>query len=247
VGVYVYGVLRADARPRLRVRGVEGQVARRLAHGGLAALIGDAGEGEIRASRRNLLGHSAVLKEVVAAPCDVLPMRFGTVLPDEDAVREELLTAHAEALTAELDTLAGLVELDVTVSCPSDDLVRLLVENDRALGDAARKLRDGSYQERIELGERVAAAVEDARRRVTGRVLDALAAVASAADAGEPAHEDMVANVAVLVQWPKMAAFDDAIERLAAELGEPLRVRCVGPLPPYRFADVPLGREGAWA
>jgi Gas vesicle synthesis protein GvpL/GvpF len=133
------------------------------------------------------------------------------------------------------------------VSCHSDELVRALVENDRALADAARRLRDGTYHDRIELGERVAGAVEAARGRVAGRVLDALADVASAAEAGDPAHEDMVANVAVLVPWPKLAAFDDAIERLAAELGEPLRVRCVGPLPPYRFADVPLGREGAWA
>jgi gas vesicle protein GvpL/GvpF len=245
--VYVYGVMRADARPRLQVRGVEGQAARRLAHGDLAALVGEAGEGEVRASRRNLMGHTAVLKEVVAASCDVLPMRFGTVLPDEDAVREELLGAHAGPLAAELDTLAGLVELDITVSCPSDDLVRLLVQGDTALADAARRLRDGSYGDRIELGERIAGAVAGARERITGRVLDALADVAGAADAGEPAHEDMVANVAVLVAWPKLAAFDDAIERLAAELGEPLRVRCVGPLPPYRFAEVPLGREGAWA
>jgi hypothetical protein len=247
VPVYVYGVMRADARPRLRVRGVEGRVARRLVHGDLAALVADADEGEVRASRRNLMGHTAVLKEVVAASCDVLPMRFGTVLPDARAVREDLLAVHAEPLAAELEALAGLVELDVTVSCPGDDLLRGLFANSAALADAARRLRHGTYHERLELGERVAAELAATRERTVGRVLGSAGELAVAADVGEPAHEDMLANVGFLVARSRRAEFDAAVDRLGARLGEPMRVRCVGPLPPYRFADVPLTREGAWA
>jgi hypothetical protein len=246
--VYVYGVVRAEARPRLAATGIEGGASGRVEHGALAAVVGEAPAGDVRASRRNLLAHSAVLQEVVDGRCDVLPMRFGTVLPDADAVRDGLLAAHADSLLAELEALTGLVELDITVSCPNDELVQALVAGDAALADAARRLRDGSYHERLELGERIAGAVNGARDQATHRLLGAVRGLAAACDVGEPAHEDMLANVAFLVARSGLEAFDAAVEELGARLRAPMRARCVGPLAPYRFADVPLAEEtGAWA
>jgi hypothetical protein len=126
--------------------------------------------------------------------------------------------------------------------------VRALVAGTPPLAEAARRLRDGSYGDRLELGERVAAAVGAARERAVGRLLDGAGALAAAVDVGEPAHEDMLANVAFLVARAQLAAFDEAIDGVGAALGAPMRLRCVGPLPPYRFADVPLTEgAGAWA
>src|SRR5947199_2380 len=79
------------------------------------ALVGDGPGDRARPSRRNVMAHTTVLQEVVAAGADVLPMQFGVVMPDGDAVRDELLGAHGETLAAQLDALAGRVELDVTV------------------------------------------------------------------------------------------------------------------------------------
>ena len=64
----------------------------------------------------------------------------------------------------------------------------------------------------------------------------------------EPRHEDMLANVAFLVERGRRRAFDAALEELGALFGDEARVRCVGPLPPYRFVEVMLEPEaGAWA
>src|SRR4051794_23773881 len=144
--VYVYGVVRAQARPRLAAAGVEDARPRIVEHGELAAVVGDAPPGEVRAKRRNLPAHSTGLQEIVNAGCDVLPVRFGTVLPDVGV----LLGAHADTLRVELENLAGLVELDVTLSCPHDELVRAVIAGDDALADAARRLRDGSPADRME-------------------------------------------------------------------------------------------------
>jgi hypothetical protein len=248
MSLYVYGVMRAEARPRLPDTGVERGRPELVEHGALTAVVGEVPAGDVRARRRNLIGHSAVLQSVVDAGCDVLPMRFGTVLPDAAAVRERLLAAHADTLRVELETLAGLIELDVTVSCPNEELVRALVAGDARLAGAARELREGGYAERVELGERVAAAVDDARDQAVRRLLDACGDIAVAADVGEATHEDMLANVAFLVARSRREAFDEAIDELGARLRAPVRARCVGPLPPYRFADVPLTEEaGAWA
>src|SRR4051794_37525292 len=114
--MYVYGVVRTDTRLRLPEEGGGDRAVELIEHGPLAALVSEGVPAPGRASRRNMLAHSGVLQAVVAE-ADVLPMRFGVVMPDAAAVRDELLAAHAEELGVELVACAGCVELAVTVTC----------------------------------------------------------------------------------------------------------------------------------
>jgi hypothetical protein len=68
-------------------------------------------------------------------------------------------------------------------------------------------------------------------------------AVASHADART---KESGLNVAFLVERGRVDAFAAALPGLQAELGERIRLRCVGPLPPYSFTDQDVG-EAAWA
>jgi Gas vesicle synthesis protein GvpL/GvpF len=139
--VYVYGILPAGARPGLRDRGVDGRPLGVVAHGDLAALVGEGVEEPVRPSRRNVLAHSGVLQHAVAAGLDVLPMQFGVVMPDAARVRDELLTAHAGALRAQLAEHAGRVELDVTLTAPEDAVLRRVIRGDARLAQAVARLR----------------------------------------------------------------------------------------------------------
>src|SRR5918911_441390 len=58
--------------------------------GGLAALVSPVEGEKLRATRRDLLSHSAVLERAIAAG-PVLPLRFGIVLRDEEAVLREIV------------------------------------------------------------------------------------------------------------------------------------------------------------
>src|SRR4051812_40514944 len=241
--MYVYGVMRADAWPRLPEEGVAGRAVTRVDHGVLAALVGELPDEPVRPSRRNVMAHSAVLQHVVAQT-DVLPMRFGMVMPGVEAVREHLLERHGEALRGELEAYAGCVELDVTVTCRQDAQLREALAADPALRAARGKLDAADYQARIAFGERVARAIEAQREAVAGRLIVALDGVARAAAADEPRHEDMLAAMAFLVDRRGVSAFETALEKLSDELGTERRVRCVGPPPPHHFAHPPLGGGG---
>ena len=95
-GTYVYGVWRAEASmPPSPPAGIEDRPVFAIECGPLAALASEAPAGPVRASRRNLLAHSGVLQAAVGRAC-VLPMRFGVVLPDSDAVESELLRARED-------------------------------------------------------------------------------------------------------------------------------------------------------
>src|SRR4051794_41802592 len=112
------------------------------------------------------MAHSRVLQGVLETPCDVLPMRFGVVMPDAATVRDELLAPHAAELAAQLATVAGKVELDGAITCPEEVILRAVVAGDRQLADLARHPR--RYHERLAAGGAVAASV--------GRLLPAVSA-----------------------------------------------------------------------
>src|SRR4051812_32079345 len=246
--MYVYGVVRAGVRLDLPPEGVAGGAVTRVEQGDLGALVGTIDEGPVKPSRRNVMAHSRVLQGVVAHAADVLPMRFGVVMPNADAVRDELLALHDEVLRAQLHEHAGRVELTVTVTSPQEDQLRMLLGSDLPLRRAAGDLDRATPSERIAFGEQIARAIEVERERVARRVIAAVSDFAVDAAVDEPRHDDMLANVAFLLDRRWIPAFEGAIEGLSAELGTDRGLRVVGPLPPYHFVELALDQEaGAWA
>src|SRR5436190_14504496 len=112
---YVYGVVRAKRGSRPKGTGIDELPLQVVAANGLGALTSDAPDEELEGGRDELLAHSRVLEEAHARGV-VLPMRFGVVMPEEEAVRGELLEAHREALESQLDEMSGKAEMNVKAS-----------------------------------------------------------------------------------------------------------------------------------
>ena len=93
----VYGIVPAETPLDGAPTGIGGAPVSRVVAGGLAALVSPVEGEELRATRRDLLSHSAVLERAIAAG-PVLPLRFGIVLRDEDAVAQELLEPRRDEL-----------------------------------------------------------------------------------------------------------------------------------------------------
>src|ERR687883_1618233 len=95
----VYGIVPAETPLDGVPAGIGGAQVGRVVSGELAALVSPVEGEELRATRRDLLSHSAVLERAIAAG-PVLPLRFGIVLRDDDAVTQELLEPRRDELTA---------------------------------------------------------------------------------------------------------------------------------------------------
>ena len=249
---YVYGVIAAGAAGwRPPAEGIDEQPVELVERGELAALVSDAPRVPVKASRRNLMAHSRVLQSVVGKRC-VLPMRFGVVMPERAAVVDELLRPNAEWLGSQLRVFETYVELDVRALCREDDLLRTVVTERPELAELRESLRGrpgpATYYERIQLGELVADAVAGKREEIAGLVAGKLGRLAAATKLGDPLHDQMLANVAFLVDRERIPEFDAAVEALDGELGDDVRLRYTGPLPPHNFVDVEAGtEERAWA
>ena len=248
--VYVYGVLPAEDQARVTETGVEGAEVRTLEHAGVAALVSPL-RGSALVAAKEVRAHWSVLGEA-AKRATVLPVRFGTVLASDDAVREQLLAANAERLSALLRDMAGHVQLSVKGEYVEERLMRDIVRGSPAIAALRERLEEvpeaAGYYERIRLGELVAGEVARHREEDTRHVLERLEPLASAAKEEQPTQPNTAFNLAFLVKRDGEEAFTKGVSELDKELEGRVELRYVGPLPPYSFAEAEMSAEGAtWA
>ncbi|MER6538522.1 GvpL/GvpF family gas vesicle protein [Streptomyces sp900105755] len=238
MSTYVYGIT-AAAHPALP-DGMEGvgdppRRVRVLTEGELAAIVSDAPEG-LRPKRRDLLAHQNVLAEAGGGGC-VLPMRFGSVAPDDDTVTG-VLAERADHYLERLRTLEGKVEYNVKASHVEEAVLhRVMSENPelRGLAEANRKAGGGTYESRLQLGEMVAGAVKVREAEDAGEVRQALEPEAAAVSVG-PESTGWLVNLSFLLDRHSVETFLAGLERLRRTHPH-LDLSVNGPLPPYSFVE----------
>lgn len=238
MSTYVYGITAASHPALPEELGGVGDPAlpvRVLQEGELAAIVSDAPEG-LRPKRRDLLAHQNVLSEAGAGGC-ILPMRFGSVAPDDDTVTG-VLADRSEHYQERLRTLEGKVEYNVKATHDEEAVLhRVMSDNPeiRAVTEANRKAGGGSYDDRLRLGEMVVAAVKAREAEDAGEVQRTLEPVADAISVG-PESSGWLANVSFLVERDAAASFLETVDQLRKDHPH-LDLRVNGPLPPYSFVD----------
>ncbi|MDR3473955.1 MAG: GvpL/GvpF family gas vesicle protein [Devosia sp.] len=245
-GLYVYAVIPGGEPRSFDVAGLwpaDPKVVT-IPAGGLAAVVGAAPPVDFHALPREeavryLLAHQRVA-EVVMRDTPALPVRFGTVLPNEPAVIG-MLERGQTVLTPRLAQFSRHVQIELIVSWNLEEVLREIATEDavvqlKAALEAAPSTTTGDLK--VALGRLVKAAIDSRREIIRNRILEVLAPIA--ADMVENALMDdgMVANVALLLPEEASQTLDQRLAELDAEFGGRLNFRCVGPLPPSSFATV---------
>jgi hypothetical protein len=186
-----------------------------------------------------LVAHQRVV-ETVMRDFAVLPVRFGTVLPDEAWVYR--LLAQGETLfRAALEQIADRVQMEVVVLWNLQEVFQELGQDAHIVQlkqEIARLPADETLVERVAIGQMVQAALEQRRATVRDCVVYPLRELALDLMLSPPMDDSMVANVALLLDPDGREALDRQLELLDQEFKGQLLFRCVGPLPPYSFATV---------
>jgi hypothetical protein len=252
VATYLFGVVAAGSRlPERDGRPVPGGgPLRSVEVGRVEAVVCDvdpitfdglaeAGPDGLEVLAATAYAHDGLLAEL-AASTTVLPLRLGTVLADDEAVRT-LLADSEPTLVAELERLAGRAEWAVTVRLleapeevpPTSDVGTPSGQDYLRQRQRERQARDERWRLRQELAESVhrqlAAAASDATT-VGSRPIE---------DATPP-----LLHGVYLLDADQVPGFEAAVDGLRA--AHPAAVLEVsGPWPPYHFSRVELGAGGA--
>ena len=243
VAIYVYGVATPAGDVGVPAHGIGDPPApvRAVSHETLAALVSPLPVQRVQATRANLGAHLRVLQEAMET-ATVLPMRFGVLFPDEDAVRAELLVARRTELEELARRLVGHVQLDVRAFYDEDALLREVVAEDDAVSRLRERVRalppDAAHFDRIRLGELVAGAVATKRAHDERRILERLQPLSADVRVDETLSERVAFKGAFLVARDAAARFDAVLDELAQGLSARMRFKVVGPLPPHGFVEL---------
>jgi hypothetical protein len=248
-GCYVYGIVRGAVELPAGVSGIGGNL-RVVRHGGLAAPVSSVDDGQPLGTRRAVGAHVAVL-DALAAAGPVLPLRFGTIVPSEDELVEQLLAARHDEFATALAALDGHAQFRLDARYVEDAVLAEIVRQNSAI----RRLRDrlnghdepALQPQRVQLGQAVARVLEHTRDLDIGLVLEELRRYASAVDAYAPDTPDGLVSASFLVRDGDRSAFEAATERLGERWHERARLRLIGPTAPYDFTDWALRQAGTAA
>ncbi|MFE9726690.1 GvpL/GvpF family gas vesicle protein [Streptomyces sp. NPDC005794] len=232
-GVYVYAVIPAgEALPTDAVGVGSPPAALRLADEERVSAVVSEAPSQLRARRRDLMAHQETLLRL-AGRGPVLPMRFGTIAPDEESVRAQLAGSQAEYL-ATLKRLDGGVEINLKALPAQDALAAVVAEekNVRRLREAVRMRPD--YEANVRLGEAVATALSRRAADAGKKILHTLTPMARAVAAGPEVH-GCALNVSFLVDRHESDTFRATAQRFADTHRQHVELRVAGPLPCYSF------------
>lgn len=245
--LYVYGVVPRAEHNALTVTGVDGSEVEMVEHEQFAALTSRIRTDSLRAPSE-LRRHWSVLQQACEA-ATVVPVRFGTILEDERAVREDLLDANAAQLDELLAQLDGCVQMTVRGSYVEERLLADAVKSSPAISRLAAQVRRtpdaASYFDRIRLGEGIANAVALQREQDAERAYEMLEPAAVTGRAEDAPGQLDAFNLAFLVKRSRQDDFSGRVRDLGGEVEGRINVRYVGPLPPYSFAEGTLVAGGA--
>ncbi|MEV0263226.1 GvpL/GvpF family gas vesicle protein [Streptomyces sp. NPDC050617] len=238
-GTYVYGIARGEQvrcpEPLTGV-GDPPRPVRALSEGRLTAIVSDCPE-RLRPKRRDLMAHQQVLARVGESSA-VLPMRFGSVSPSDEAVRT-VLSEQAERYHEQLERLTGRVEYNVKAVHREEAVLHLVLADSaelRALAEANRAAGGGTYEQRLRFGELVAGSVREREERDARLVEEALLPLSEESRPG-PESGGWFVNMSFLVE--KGEGVDELLSTIDELTGNHphMELNVHGPLPPYSFVE----------
>ena len=242
--MHLYAVIPAQEEARLGVVGVDQREVRCIAAGNFAAVVGGAPLPDYRdIDRKQAVGYLLLHQRVVETAMRdhrVLPVKFGTILQDEHSVGR-LLVQGADIFRTALARLESKVQVEVMALWDLTTVLAEVAREDsvvRFKSAAATATKAVGVEDQVALGKMVHVFVEQRRAALKDSLVARIAEAACDMIVNPDMDENMVMNLALLVEDNARDLLDMRLRELDTEFGGKLNFRCVGPLPPYSFATV---------
>ena len=242
MSLYVYAISRAEDGEPPSLNGVLDQPVYRVRSGPLAAIVSPCTQEVVRAERKHIAANQRVLS-ATNAQLDVLPMAFGAIAQSE-ADLSAFLDEHADALVAQLERIAGAVEMALKLSLDAPDPIAYLVERAPELEAARRRVfgrgRTPSYDEKIRLGQLCDECLRSYRDALTAQVLALISPSCRDIMVLPVRDERELAHLAMLVPRAGLGEFQAAVETSATQFDDDLAFSILGPWPAHNFVGAVL-------
>lgn len=248
-GKYIYGIMDSSNEEALGIAGLggEGHVYT-MSYRGVGCVLSDYSGAEFSSMSKEkvvrcLLAHQLVVEQAMKDHT-VLPVKFGTVLATTGEVQRLLSQGHSHFVQA-LAWMADKVEVEVAATWDTGQVLREISQEEdiaRAREAIAGRAGQTTFEERIRLGQMVKASLDRRRDGYRERMVAFLKPAAVDVQPNPLVSDEMVMNVAFLVEKDRQEEFDSRVRQLNGLFQDQVKFCIVGPLPPYSFATVEVTR-----
>lgn len=245
---YIYGIIPADEELGFGTLGLGGSPVYTVGHRGLGCVASDYAGPALAAMLKEevvrcLLAHQAVVERAMEG-YTVLPVKFGTLLTSAAEVRHLLSQGHSRFASA-LAQLQDKVEVEVAATWDTSQVLREIGHEDeivRAREAIAVGAAQDAFGQRVRLGQMVKEALDRRRDSHRERMISFLRPLALDAQPNALLSDQLVLNVAFLVERAQQEQFYRRVQQLNDLFHDQINFRIIGPLPPYSFSTVEVIR-----
>lgn len=246
--IYLYGIVEGTEDADLDISGVEGASTVRIVVGdGLGVVVSDYYGEEFRGLSKEelvrcLLAHQQAIERVMERHT-VLPVKFGTTLDSPEEVRALVAQAHGDLVKA-LDLMRDKVEVEVAATWDINRVLHEVGQEEEVVRAREAIAARGSptLEDKVRLGQVVKACLDRRRNAYRERMLDILRPLAISVVPNALVAEEMVMNVAFLVERVWQRELEERVRELDSLFDNEVTFRVIGPLPPYSFSTVEITR-----
>ncbi|MFM8445507.1 MAG: GvpL/GvpF family gas vesicle protein [Methylococcus sp.] len=239
----VYALCSSDEHPPSpKIKGLEAAQVYAIDADGLRAIVSDTLSQRLRPERRNITAHQGVLHALMDAGT-VLPMRFGVIARNADAIRK-LLVANRKSIKEHIERFRGRVEMGLRVSWDTSNIYEYFVETHPVLKESRDEIYGKSVNvsrdDKVELGRLYESLRAADRKSCTEQVKEVLFDYCEDIVENPVKRDKDVMNLACLVDRDKIDEFAKGIFQASKSFSNIYLFDYTGPWAPHNFVTLDL-------
>lgn len=228
--------------PSYKVKGLEAAAVYAIDNGGLRAIVSDTLSPRVRPERRNITAHQTVLHYLMEQET-VLPMRFGVIARNAEAVKK-LLETNSKSIKEHFKRLEGRVEMGLRVSWDTSNIYEYFVATHPVLREARDEVWNKSTNiqrdQKVELGRLYESLRAADRKDCAEKVKEVLADYCEDIVENPVKREKDIMNLACLVERKHMDDFAKGVFKASKLFDNVYLFDYTGPWAPHNFVTLDL-------
>ena len=223
-GQYVYCIIETNEARNFGSMGIgeRNDSVITISYKDLSAVVSSVPMAKYVVSRKTILAHEKVIEKVME-DYTVLPVRFYTVAPNAEEIRNLLRKRYLEfkRLLREMDN-----KVELGLKCLWKDMNTILNE-------VVEESKNREATDRI-----IKLALQGKKAGEGEPIIKQLGKISGNFFLNQTYGDDMLMNAAFLVDKSREKEFDNEVAQLAAQYKDRIKFKYIGPAPPYSFVNI---------
>ncbi len=241
-GKYIYCIIASGIPKTFGSLGIGGRSDEiyTISYKTIAAVVSNSPIKQYPVARENVIPHERAIEEVMKT-YTVLPVRFNTIVEDED-MGKKVLEREYDKFVDLLKKMEGKKELGLKAVFKEEVIYKEILEKYKDIRVAKEKIvslpLEKTYSQRMDVGRMVEQALEREKEKYKEMILEMLRPLAEDAKINYVYGERMILNAAFLVNGNKEPEFDQKIQELDGKYSDKIKFKYIGTLPPFNFVNL---------